>query len=136
MFWLVVLLVGLFWLRSGGRGEISHEQATKSEASRSSLSDVVLARVKKAAKTKLPGVELDGRESVTFGQLEGGIDELDVMEVLLAVETEFGADVSEKAIRERIGVENRRDYLNHVTIRMLAEIMEESQGVSPASPES
>lgn len=96
-------------------------------ADRISHGERVLERVRIAAQTKMAGVELKGREDLLFAELSPDLDELDVMEVLLAVETEFDMEIPDTAITDRIGRENRRDLLHHLSLRELARVIEDLQ---------
>lgn len=83
-----------------------------------------LERVRTAAQRKLPDVTLNQKEDIVFVDIDPRIEELDVMEVLLEIETEFGIDIPQKTISQRVGVEHRRDLRSHLSLSLIAECVD------------
>lgn len=84
-----------------------------------------LERVRTAAQRTLPGIPLEKQESTVFARIDPAIDELDVMEVLLEIETEFAVDLPQEVIYQRVGQEHRRDLRSHLSLSLIAECVEE-----------
>lgn len=127
-----ILVVGLagWWMFSGPDRIPTQEpqppssQPDRARDARPDRDGRILSRVRAAAATRLPEVDFGGRESLPFAEIDPGIDELDVMEVLLAVETEFDLDLPERTITDRIGLENRRDLRSHLSLSLIAECVD------------
>jgi acyl carrier protein len=105
-------------------------QAPASSAARSSMSknpmkSQILDRVRSIAQRRLPEVKFHGHEEMKFSQLDPAVTELDVMEILLAVETEFDTDIPEKSINGLVGDQNRRNLREHLSLSLIAELVEE-----------
>lgn len=83
-----------------------------------------IARVRMAAQRRLPEISLENQDEITFAEIDPRIDELDVMEVLLEIETEFGIDIPETTINQRIGQEHRRDLRSHLSLSLIAEFVD------------
>ena len=83
-----------------------------------------LERIRSAAQRKLPDVNLDQKERVVFSEIDPQIDELDVMEILLEIETEFGFDIPQDAITQRVGREHRRNLRSHLSLSLIAECVD------------
>lgn len=77
----------------------------------------------------MPDVDFTQHENTVFSQVDEKIDELEVMEILLAVETEFDVDISESRINDLVGIPNRRALREHLSLSLLAELLE---GLDPS----
>lgn len=85
---------------------------------------LILERVRTAAQRKLPNVRLNGKEGVVFAEIDPEIDELDVMEILLEIESEFDIDIPQETINQQIGQEHRRDLRSHLSLSLVAEFVD------------
>lgn len=61
---------------------------------------------------------------MTFAEIDPQIEELDVMEVLLEIELEFGIDIPQETINQKIGEEHRRDLRSHLSLSLIAEFVD------------
>lgn len=121
----VLLVCGFRSFQKVQSTENSQNYKTKHSDSRPSREENTLARVCAAAQRKLPSIRLVGRENIVFAALNENIDEVNVMEVLLSVESEFHIEIPDSAITDRIGREHRRDLVNHRSLSELARVVEE-----------
>ncbi len=126
-----ILLVLGIWLALTKPVKPNHNDVSKNSVStqrarlpHTSRHAGVLDRVRAIAQQRLPKVEFIQREDLVFSQLDPKIDELEVMELLLAVETEFDLDIPEERINERLGSANRRDLVNHLSLSLVAELVD------------
>jgi acyl carrier protein len=69
-------------------------------------------------------VDFTQREELALAQVDTKIDELKVMEFLLDVETEFDIDIPESRINEFVGASHRRDLVNHLSLSLIAELVD------------
>lgn len=83
-----------------------------------------LERVRTAAQRKLPDVTLNQKEDIVFVDIDPRIEELDVMEVLLEIETESGIDIPQETISQRVGEESRRDLRSYLSLSLIAECVD------------
>jgi hypothetical protein len=83
-----------------------------------------LERVRTAAQRKLPDVTLNQKEDIVFVDIDLRIEELDVMEVLLEIETESGIDIPQETISQRVGEESRRDLRSYLSLSLIAECVD------------
>lgn len=123
---LLILSLWLFWPSnpdSSQSGLQENRKQTRSVRADGTLHDRVLARVRLAASSVLPNIDFEGKESIRFSQIHEPIEELDVMEVILAIETEFDLDLSQAEITARLGRENHRDLRDHLSLAILAELV-------------
>lgn len=97
------------------------ESTTNPRDRRPAAHSQTLDRVRTAAQRKLPDTSLKDKDEITFAEIDPAIDELDVMEVLLEIETEFGIDIPQDVINQRIGPEHRRDLRGHLSLSRIAE---------------
>lgn len=72
----------------------------------------------------MPNVKFDGHEKTNFSEFNPVIEELDVMEILLAVEADFGIDIPEKAINAMVGYQNRRNLRGQLSLSQIAELVD------------
>jgi acyl carrier protein len=86
---------------------------------------LTLERIRTTAQRRLPQVRFEGKEDVAFAEIDASINELDVFEVLLEIEAEFGVDIPQAAINQLVGVENRRDLRSHLSLLLIAECVDE-----------
>lgn len=82
-----------------------------------------LERVRQVAQTKMPHMNFSNHEQTVFAEINPQIDELAIMELLLAIETEFSIDIPASAINERVGSPHRRDLRNHLSLALIAELL-------------
>lgn len=82
-----------------------------------------LERVRLVAQHQLPQMNFHHQEQTVFAKINPQIDELAIMELLLAVETEFASDIPASAINERVGSAHRRDLRNHLSLALIAELL-------------
>lgn len=128
-FFLLLLIGFLVWFvqrdnQEGQKAEGAKEISSGSRRDGGKRIDRILERVRKAAESELPQVSFVGKEDISFASVDGTISELDVMEVLLAVETEFSLDIPERMLNEKVGSRNRRNYLNHLSLSQIAECVD------------
>lgn len=136
---IIVSLVGLcVWLLWPGSpaspqtGQQENQRKSRLIRDKGTLHDRVLARVHIAASSVLPNIDFQGNEGMPFSQIDDSIKELDVLEVVLAIETEFELDLSQAQIIARLGEDHHRDLRSHLSLRILAELVEARQAA--ASP--
>jgi len=84
----------------------------------------ILKRVRNIAQRRMPNVKFDGHEKTNFSEFNPVIEELDVMEILLAVEADFGIDIPEKAINAMVGYQNRRNLRGQLSLSQIAELVD------------
>ncbi len=108
--------------------EASLTRSTNSRISKNQKNSQTLERVRSAAQQRLSAVKFDGQEKTKFSDFDPVIEELDVMEILLAVETEFETDIPEKTINELVGYQNRRNLREQLSLSLIAELVD---GVLP-----
>jgi acyl carrier protein len=132
LFLLISLTILAIWkFFSSNQIEISESnQASLTSSANSRIrnnqkNSQILERVRSAAQRRLPAVKFDGQEKTKFSDFDSVIEELDVMEILLSVETEFGIDIPEKTINELVGYENRRNLREQLSLSLLAGLVEE-----------
>ena len=132
LFLLISLTILAIWkFFSSNQIEISESnQASLTSSANSRIrnnqkNSQTLERVRSAAQRRLPAVKFDGQEKTKFSDFDSVIEELDVMEILLSVETEFGIDIPEKTINELVGYENRRNLREQLSLSLLAGLVEE-----------
>jgi len=132
LFLLISLTILAIWkFFSSNQYEISEpNQASLTSSANSRISNnqknsQTLERVRSAAQRRLPAVKFDGQEKTKFSDFDSVIEELDVMEILLSVETEFGIDIPEKTINELVGYENRRNLREQLSLSLIAGLVEE-----------
>jgi acyl carrier protein len=82
-------------------------------------------RIRMVAKRRLPNVDFQQREDVVFADIDPKIDELEVMELLLAVETEFEIDIPDARINDLVGISHRRDLRSHLSLSLIAQLLRE-----------
>lgn len=130
---LSLCLVGSWvWWRYGGSSGLETPPQrpiidTQSKLDRrTTKSWATLQRVLAAAQRKLPDIDLRQRENQPFSQIDPSIDELQVMEILLEIETEFGVDITQVQINQKVGEDQRRDLREHLTLFQVAECVEET----------
>jgi acyl carrier protein len=108
----------------GSSVDPSQGETVRSRARRIAPEARTLERVRTAAQRKLPEVRFDHKEDLPFAGIDPGIDELDVMEILLEVETEFGIDIPQVAINRQVAAEHRRDLRGHLSLSLIAECVD------------
>lgn len=85
-----------------------------------------LERVRLVAQHQLPQMNFHHQEQTVFAKINPQIDELAIMELLLAVETEFAIDIPASAINERVGLPHRQDLRNHLSLAVIAELLSDA----------
>jgi acyl carrier protein len=96
----------------------------RTRLSKSTRHQSLLERVRIVAQRSLPDVDFTQREELALAQVDTKIDELKVMEFLLDVETEFDIDIPESRINEFVGASHRRDLVNHLSLSLIAELVD------------
>lgn len=99
------------------------QQETVSSRSRISPEKINIERVLKSIKKDYPGISFSGNISRKFSDYDPPLDDLDVMEILLAVETEFNTDISQKEIYQIVGEENRNNLSEHLSVEIISKLL-------------
>lgn len=132
LFLLIFLTILAIWkffssnpIEKSESNQASLTSSASSRISNNQKNSQTLERVRSAAQRRLPTVKFDGKEKTKFSDFGSVIEELDVMEILLSVETEFGIDIPEKTINELVGYENRRNLREQLSLYLIAGLVEE-----------
>jgi hypothetical protein len=134
-FILAACLASGIWLALPNKQEVENSSAPdavsmqRTRKFNSAKHQSLLDRVRSVAQNRLPDVDFTQHEKTVFSQVDEKIDELEVMEILLAVETEFDVDISESRINDLVGIPNRRALREHLSLSLLAELLE---GLDPS----
>jgi acyl carrier protein len=128
---LFLLTLTAFWVafdhqNHAGMSENAVQKApAKMRVSQHSSDHATIDRIRMVAKRRLPNVDFQQREDVVFADIDPKIDELEVMELLLAVETEFEIDIPDRAISDLVGISHRRDLRRHLSLSLIAQLLRE-----------
>lgn len=103
----------------------SSKSATEPKSERVSYRRILLDRVRKAASNRLPKYSFSGKDALVFFIIDERFSELEVREVVLAVETEFQTDLNNSDFEKKLGSKEKSLNLReHLTLQMLAEMVE------------